>query len=85
MCYQFVAVTEFVMEVNERIEAIHAELRRVMNSPTGTASEQDALLGAIAELKTALIEYGMWTSARRPCQGVRLGDRTPLVSSTGGS
>jgi hypothetical protein len=47
----------FVLELHQRIYDYQTELTKVMHDPNRTASERDALIGAIAELKTTLIEH----------------------------
>ena len=47
----------FVLELHQRIYDYQTELTKVMHDPNRTASERDALIGAIAELKTVLVQH----------------------------
>jgi hypothetical protein len=46
----------FVLELRQRIDDCQTELTKVMNDPNRPASERDALIGSIAELKKVLAE-----------------------------
>ena len=46
----------FVLELRQRIDDCQTELTKVMNDPNRSASERDALIGSIAELKKVLTE-----------------------------
>jgi hypothetical protein len=65
----------FVLELHQRIYDCQTELTKVMNDPHRSASERDALISAIAELKTALIEHTQRHKRRRvqPHSRSRLG------------
>jgi hypothetical protein len=50
---------QFVLELRQHIDDCQMELTKVVNE-NRSASERDALIGAIAELKTALIQHMQW-------------------------
>jgi hypothetical protein len=55
----------FRFQVHQRIQELQTELCKVMQNPECTASERDALIGSIAELRKVEMQYEPRRHAQR--------------------